>query len=422
MNSIPLLLASIVCFFLTNIGFADDVIYVPVRRHHLGNAHSVAFSADGRWVAAGFGGPSNGRFPLEPRGGGVIVWDAKSGKQMQAQGEYGDIIGLHFLADGNAWLHSRVYTPGDSVDDNVSRLVSVETGKTLHRWSWHDTHVAAVSPAKPIVAVVGGRELCRVFTLIDGKVSEDFLPISLEDSYNARCLAFSVDGGTLAAVHEVLEPIVRDDGTVATGRAIRVKGLAVFETEKWTLRERAIDERLRDCTAVAVSRDGRWIATGHGKGIARIWNGLTLEQTRELDLKTAAAVLPRFSPDGARLAVLTQPANSSTWEYANPPSGFKFGREQVGTSCDLVLYDTTEFVPQRHFRFADGTFRTYHANRPRESLNPARLAFSPDGKQLLVGADGVVLIDAQGGHIVRQFDAVKVSERDERTSAGSLLD
>ena len=62
-------------------------------------------------MAAGFGGPSNHHFPLEPRGGGLIVWEAAAGKQLQARGEYGgDIIGLRFMPDGEAWLHSRVYT------------------------------------------------------------------------------------------------------------------------------------------------------------------------------------------------------------------------------------------------------------------------------------------------------------------------
>lgn len=374
---------------------ADDVIVVPARRHEQNNAQAVAWSADGKLVAAGFGGPSNGRFPLKPGGGGVIVWDAASGKKLQAQGEYGDIIGLRFTFDDEAWLHSRVYTPGDSVEDNVSSLVSVGAGELLHRWSGRDAQIAAVSPTQPLIAIAEDRDICRLFTLSDGKVNDDFRSLGGDDARSARCLAYTGDGTRLVAVHEI----------VTENRNIVPTGLTVFETAKWTLRKHVTNAALRDCTALAVTTDGQWIATGHSHGIVRIWDGVTLEKVRELDLKTATDVLPRFSPDGSRLAVLTQPANFPVWKYADTPSGFEIGREQVGASCDLVLFDTLKFTPQRHFRFQDGTFRTYHADNPRESRNPARFAFSPDGAKILVGASGVVVIDADQGTILRQFDA-----------------
>src|SRR3954454_21162458 len=70
---------------------ASRVIVIPAREHRTDNAEAVAVSPDGRLVAAGFGGPSNGRFPLRPNGGGLALWEADTGRLVRAVGEYGDI-------------------------------------------------------------------------------------------------------------------------------------------------------------------------------------------------------------------------------------------------------------------------------------------------------------------------------------------
>lgn len=398
-----LILATLVTL-ITGALQAGEVVVIAPQEHNRENAHSVAFSADGSLVAAAFGGPPNAKFPLQPRGGGVMVWEAESGRLVQSYGEYGDIIQLAFTHDDKAWLHSRMYTPGDSVDDNLSCLVDVVSGARLRRWNSRDTHVAAVSPTAGHLAVVDSRDICQVYAWTGSNVEDDPRPLAFEDAYKARCLAFSADGQRLVAVHGVLEPIVRSDGTVSKSRAIRVKGLAAFDVKTWTPSYRTTSDSLKHCTAVAVARGGRLIATGHSEGVVMVWDTLAQTPPRRLDLQTTAAVLPRFSPDGRLLAVLTQPANSPTWKYSDTPSGFEFGRRQVDADCELVIFDCRDFARQRHFRFADGVFRTYHANRPREALNPARMAFSPDGKRLLIGCNGVVLLDAETGAVVRQFD------------------
>ena len=384
-----------------------ETIVIKPHAHQLANAQSVAFSPDGRLVAAGFGGPSNGRFPLKPHGGRVAVWEADTGKFVQTIGEYGDIISLQFTSDSKAWLHSRVFTPGDSMDDNTCHLVSVADGKVAPQPGWNrNSHIAMASPIRPQIVIGQVSDIGHVFNVTDDGLLQDTLQrLKVAGSHSERRFAFSTDGSVFVSAYCVFEQIADDVGTAATGHTIRLKGLTVFDAESWSVRKSIIvkSDELHDCTALAVSRGGRWISTGHSNGIARIWDGKTLNLIRTLNLRTAAAVLPRFSPDGKTLAVLTQPANSPTWIYANTPSGFEFGRKQVGTTCDLVLFDTSDFAERRRFRFEDGTFRTYHANRPPESLNPARLAFSPDGKRLLAGCNGVVLIDAKTGNVVRHF-------------------
>ena len=63
----------------TTDGSPPKAVVVPARPHEGDNAEAVAFSPDGKFVAAAYGGPSNGRFPLEPRGGGIAIWETATG-------------------------------------------------------------------------------------------------------------------------------------------------------------------------------------------------------------------------------------------------------------------------------------------------------------------------------------------------------
>ncbi len=376
---------------------------IPAQPHALGNAESVAFSPDGVLVAAGFGGASSGRFPLKPTDGGVAVWETATGKRILLAGEYGDIVRLEFSNDGKSLHYGRVYTPGDSVDFDAVVLLDVAGGKVLKQWD--RGYVGAASPTASRVVVAQGTGICHAYDLNRLDAEEDAREVIMENARHAQCLAFSPDGTVFAAVHEVLEPFVRSDGTInPTARAIRLKGLAVFDAATLAVRQTTLNDELPTCTALSVSPGGTLLATGHKDGVVRVWGGAPLAEKRKLDVASASYACPVFSPDGKLLAVLTQPANSPTWRYAPTPSGFEYGRQQQGTTCELVFYDTQTFQPVRRWHFEDGTFRTWHANGHRASLNPRRLAFSPDGKHVLIGCDGVLLIEVETGKIVRQFD------------------
>lgn len=388
---------------------ANEAIVIKASVHQRANAQSVAFSPDGHLVAAGFGGPSNGRFPLKPLGGRVVVWNADSGKLVTSSGEYGDTFSLQFTSDSKAWLHSRVYTPGDSVDDNVCRLVRVADGKIAPQPGWNrNSHIAVASPIRPQIVIGQASDIGHVFKVTDDGLLQDTKQrLKVAGSHYERRFAFSTDGSVFVAAYCVFDKIADDVETTAAGHTVRLKGLTVFDAESWSVRKSIIvkSEELHDCTALTVSPGGNWIATGHSNGIVRVWDGQGLKVIRELNLQTTAAVLPQFSPDGKTLAVLTQPAKSPTWKYADTASGFEVGRRQTGRTCDLVLFDSGSLRERRRFRFEDGVFETFHANSPPESLNPTRMAFSPDSKRILVGCNGVVLIDVETGAVMRQFHA-----------------
>ncbi|TWT38624.1 WD40 repeat domain-containing protein [Blastopirellula retiformator] len=389
-----------------NFAVAEEPVVAPAARHQQGNAQSVAFSPDGRLVAAGFGGPVVTRDKQRVKQGRIVVWEAATGKLVHQVEAYGDVVGLQFASDGRSCLVSRVYTPGDSVDDNVSRLIPIGDGEETRLSFGRMSYLATLSPTSGQFAIVKGRDIAQVFdSLAADEMMGEVHELSIVDSYSASALAFASDGKTFAAVHGRLEPILRKDGTLALrARAIRNDVLTLFETTTWSVQDSVVNEELLDCTALAVSRDARWIATGHPGGIARVWDGRTLQKKEEMNLQAETAVLPRFAPDGKRLALLTQPSGGLTWRRSQTPSGFTFERQWNQTPCELALYEAKEFQLQRTFRLEDAAFATYHANRPRASLNPARLAFSPDGNSILVGCNGVTLLDAETGETIRQFD------------------
>ena len=138
------------------------------------------------------------------------------------------------------------------------------------------------------------------------------------------------------------------------------------------LPQRAIDRygdaRLRHAapvTSVAVSPDGRWIASGSLMGEQRIWNAETGALLHTLEEAYGNYVsLMAFSPDGQSLAA------------------FK-GR--------LICWDPA--TGQKKFHFEDYGF-------------PLDLAFSPDGKTLAVAAmntEDVVLYNTQTGQIRSKY-------------------
>lgn len=379
---------------------APKPLVIAAQRHSKDNAQAVAFSPDGRLVAAAFGGPTNGRFPLEPRGGGVAIWETATGKQLRFIGEYGDIIRLEFSGDGLSLAYARVYTPGDSIQDDVVVVLDVDSGKVRRRWR-ADTF--ATLPAPDRLVIPSGQEGCLALQLDDFQIKGRLL----SKYRQPRCLAVSSDGKLVAAVHHVEKPVLRKDGTVDPNVfVLRVKGLTLFNATTLDEMRQTQSEKLSSCYALAVAPGGKQVATGHNGGMVRIWDGATLKESRQLTVDTANHVCPLFAPDGQKLAVLTQAASGS--RYANDEKGIVIDRRHAGPGCELCIYDTKTFAMTHRWQFEDGAFRTWYARFGKSMLhpeyNPGRLAFSPDGKHLLVGCNGAVLVEAATGKVVRQFD------------------
>ena len=381
-----------ICFVLTlafpsQIGDDAEPLVVAGMEHSGSNAQSVAISHDGKYVAAGFGGPHGGQFPLKPNAGGIVVWERESGNQVFLRGEFGDIIKIAFSRDGQHLAYSRIYTPGDSIEANTTTLVHLGSQDVVRRWS---AAAFAFSPTDDLM-VVSGRSNTEVIELKSLKVE------STTDVRSPRAFAFSGDGKTVAALCYYW----------ADGRG-SPNGLAIFglfgEEPPMTVN----DPSIRLACAVAVSTDGKQVVTGHTDGEARVW--ITADPTvpQTLTVHTTQAVFPFFRDQGTTLVLAEQPASGVSWRYdQSETSGFKFESDNTPPTCDLHMFEFPAGNTKGSWRFEDGSYRTYYArfgsSRHYPEYNPGRFAVSTDGKVLVAGCNGCCLVDATTGKLIRTF-------------------
>ncbi len=373
---------------------SSNVPTAGIRGH---NAEAVAFSPDGRLVAAAFGGaPSDPLTTKLPAASGVLIWETESGKLLSTHGEYGDILKLRFSHDGKSLVYSRIYTPGDSVDDDVVVALDVTTGKTLTRF--RNDSVFGVAMNNQVFVQRG--QHCESFNLRGANNKGRKVHT---DDFAFEHLSMSADGSRFAAAQRIGEPIVRDDGTPSLAKRSMLKGLGLFDTNNHQAIVEVQSDELNSCTALRLSPDGKRLITVH-KNLVRFWDTSSLKEIQVLRVPFNGYVCPAFSPDGKQLALLTQQVLSATWKYTNTATGLATKLESIGDRTELWMYDIETAKVDRRWTFENGAFPTWHWGTNVLDHDPRRVAFSPDGRYLLVGCNDVVLINATTGKVVRKYD------------------
>jgi WD40 repeat protein len=162
--------------------------------------------------------------------------------------------------------------------------------------------------------------------------------------------------------------------------------------------------------SVAVSPDGRWVASGDGAGEVRLWDAATLRPSATLGRVQGGARRVRFSPDGRHLAAagnavvllwdvatgrqhLRLAADGGSDVFAFSPSGrlATAGRE-YGIAARLAIFDLTGGARLSH-RIPPGRIQA--------------LAYSPDGQFLALArpeVHRVQLWDAAGKDLIRELE------------------
>jgi len=313
-----------------------------------GRVASVAFSPDGRTLAAGYSG--RGR-------GGVVLWDTARRARLQDQPlavAEGDVWSAAFCPDGKTlaagYRDFRVGMSGVVLWDTTRRArlqdqsLAVAEGRVAS---------VAFSPDGKTLAAgygsVGRGGVVLWDTTRRARLHDQPLVVAEGDVWS---VAFSPDCKTLAAGYGGVGGVVLWD---ATRRArLQHQPLAVVEGH---------------VASVAFSPDGKTLAAGYGRvgdgGGVVLWD--TTRRARLLDQPLAAAEgwvrSLAFSPDGKTLAA---------------------GYGSVGRG-GVVLWDTT-----RSSRLLDQPLAVTEGD-------VGSAAFSPDGKTLVAGygfgGGGVVLWD-----------------------------
>jgi RNA polymerase sigma factor (sigma-70 family) len=282
--------------------------------------HRLAYSPDGKWLAAGCDGS-------------IRIWEVATAKEAPPiLAGNKTIIALVFSPDSHTlvwggymdsdavmWdvatrkevrrlgghkssLQQLAYSPDGKLlaaayEDKTIGLWDSVTGQEVRRLKGHESPVVSVafSPdGKTLASAANAAEPVRLWDSATGDVR--FQLRGLKAFNNFARVVFSPDGTTLAVAHQ--------DGTVFLWNPATGKRLL------------AADEHEFMVSGIDLSPDGRTLATaGTWDKTIRLWDLATGRHIRTLSA-VRGVMFPAFSPDGARISTVMMSGPPTVWETA----------------------------------------------------------------------------------------------------------
>jgi RNA polymerase sigma factor (sigma-70 family) len=283
-------------------------------------------------------GPANDHYAVSPdRGllavptwtGEIRLYDARTGAEVrQLKGHTSLAEPVQFSADG-----TRLFSRGH---DQTVGVWDVATGKRLHRFDFGSAMSGdqlAVSPDGRWVAAshhAGEGMAVQVWDATTGREGPRF---TLEKGQVGR-LAFG-DGATLAAV----------------GGANWFDGDQPGWAVLWDVASGAVRRTLTGPKgfwhSVAISPDGRSVATAGHDATIRIWEVATGQERRAFRGHQGAPYQLVFSPDGRHLASSSTDDPALVWDVCGTPAGGLTEAERKTILADLAADAPTAFAAVR---------------------------------------------------------------------------
>ena len=341
---------------------------VRTWRGHDGSVDSLSFSPDGRILVSG-SGDGTAKFWDVATGGEIRVLPRRGPRRMPAP-----IRAVVFTPDGKF-----VVTAGGW--DNVILLWDVATGRENWAFAGHTAAVASVcfSPDGALLASGGWDNAIRLW---DVKTRANVHTIE-ENVHQVQFVCFSPDGKLLASGD--LDPHVMEEGGEPAG-FLRLWDMATAQ-EVRTLKGHALLS-----LAGTFSPDGSLFATGgldagspDGtalEGWVRLWDVKTGREVRTLKGHKHVPSSVAISPDGKLLASAAGDATVRLWEVAT-------GREISAMGDHLDWVRCVRFSPNGRFlitgslngsiRFRDARDGSLLATMAAVGIDGDYVAWTPEG-------------------------------------------
>jgi WD40 repeat protein len=304
---------------------------------------ALAWSRDGRLIAS-------------TAGNEIHIWEPETGKLKTAlKGHEKAVSALAFHPDGQ--------TLASGSDDTTVRLWDVEKGietynlnADLDKKSRHPIYAVTFSPNGKLVAAVNGNGQLQVWNPSLEKAKRLVVGLDAHPSSTAYQVAFGRDTSvifTSGSDNKAKQWIgVGPDGESLPGHG----------------RPTPIEGHTNNVTALAVTRDGKFLATGSSDKTIRLWDlsAGSARLARVYQGHTEEVTSLAFSPDGQTLASGSNDQSVRLWRVS---------------------------LSDEHQNYADHTAYVWTA------------AFSPDGKLFAdAGADKVVYIRDITGKVIHKLE------------------
>lgn len=278
------------------LGPHGDTFEMP---EHGGQIYAVAFSPDGRTLAAGSGYLLLHSSP----DGEVKLWDVKTGKLVRTFADFSSPVeAIAYSPDGALFATaSRRREGNNTIGETV--LWDAKTGAARHTLVAHRPGVFSLAFTRnSSTLATGGNGEAKLWNTRTGKLEKTVTAVGPDNYLPLHSLSFSPDGRILAAGTSLTSP-----------KAGHLGGdVRLWKVPSGKL-QRTLTGHDHSVPTVAFSPDGKTLASGSFDRTVKFWDAATWTLRYTLTGHADGVNALAFSPDGRRVASASQDGTIRIW-------------------------------------------------------------------------------------------------------------